>query len=101
MLRARLRGLLAASVAATSLLTLGATSIAAHTDPSIAASASSAALLADWRQFRDTADHRGWNRSESTLSVSNVASLQLRWSIAGGFNSSPAVANGVVYNGDG
>ncbi len=55
---------------------------------------------ADWRQFRGSADHRGWNSSESILSTSNVGSLQLRWSVRGGFNSSPAVANGVVYNGD-
>jgi hypothetical protein len=59
------------------------------------------AQQADWRQFRGDADHRGWNSYETTISVSNVSQLRILWRAAGGFNSSPAVANGVVYDGDG
>ena len=60
-------------------------------------SALSAAQQADWRQWRGGADHRGVNRYENKLSVSNVADLKLQWVGNNGFNSSPAVANGVLY----
>jgi hypothetical protein len=57
----------------------------------------SVASQGDWRQWRGSADHRGVNRYESTLSVSNVSDLELKWVGNNGFNSSPAVANGVLY----
>jgi hypothetical protein len=101
MLRARLRGLLAASVVATSLLSFGAATVAADNDPSVAPALKTSALAADWRQWRDDAAHTGWNQAENTLSLSNVGSLQILWKDSVGFNSSAAVANGVVYNGDG
>ncbi len=60
-------------------------------------SALSVASQSDWRQWRGGADHRGVNRYESTLSVSNVSNLQLQFVGNNGFNSSPAVAGGVMY----
>jgi outer membrane protein assembly factor BamB len=58
---------------------------------------------ADWTQFlRDNMQR--WNPYETVLNVNNVGSLQLKWSVPIGnytyfHNSSPAVANGVVYIG--
>jgi hypothetical protein len=101
MLRARLRGLLAASIAAISMLSFGAATAGAHNDPQVAPAALNSAQQADWRQWRGDAAHRGWNTAENTLSAANVSSLQVLWRDSVGFNSSPAVANGVVYNGDG
>jgi len=42
-----------------------------------------------------------WNPYENVLNVNNVGSLQVKWKYATGseVNSSPAVANGVVYAG--
>ncbi|HYI21853.1 MAG TPA: PQQ-binding-like beta-propeller repeat protein [Candidatus Limnocylindrales bacterium] len=74
--------------------------VAADEDQSIGPAFTNDAQQADWRQYRGSADHRGWNQVESTLSVSNVSQLRILWRAGGGFNSSPAVANGVVYNGD-
>ena len=34
---------------------------------------------ADWPQFRGGADHRGWNRNETTISAANVARLHPAW----------------------
>jgi outer membrane protein assembly factor BamB len=54
----------------------------------------------DWAQFRYGPDGTGFNPLESTLSTSNVSGLQRRWSEwSAGFplESSPVVANGVVY----
>jgi uncharacterized repeat protein (TIGR01451 family) len=58
---------------------------------------------ADWTQFLGDNMQR-WNPYETKLGVSNVGSLQLNWKIgpfngAGITQSSPAVANGVVYFG--
>jgi hypothetical protein len=39
----------------------------------------------------------GVNRYETVLSTTTVGGLDLRWTTNRGFNSSPAVANGVVY----
>jgi hypothetical protein len=99
--RAWLRGVLAASVVAVSLLPLGVSSAAARADQAPTIGSARSAQLADWRQSRGDAAHRGWNQVESTLSLANVGSLQVLWKDSVGFNSSPAVANGVVYNGDG
>jgi hypothetical protein len=91
--------LLAASLATSVLVCVSAGGVAAHSDDQMAATNS--AQRADWRQFGGGAEHRGWNNVESKLSLSNVAGLQILWTGSPGFNSSPAVANGVVYNGDG
>ena len=101
MLGKRLGGSLAALVATASLLTIAATPVAARSDASAAAGFRNPAQQSDWRQFRGDADHRGWNQAEDTLSLANVGQLQILWRASGGFNSSAAVANGVVYNGDG
>jgi len=58
----------------------------------------------DWRQFHSGPQHHGDNPTENVLNVSNVAGLQLLWSIPIGTEisfSSPAVVNGVVYIGAG
>jgi eukaryotic-like serine/threonine-protein kinase len=56
----------------------------------------------DWPQFRSNASHAGSN-FETTLNTGNVASLTTKWTATTGnvVNSSPAVANGVVYVGSG
>jgi outer membrane protein assembly factor BamB len=56
----------------------------------------------DWPQFRSNASHAGSN-FETTLNTGNVASLTTKWTATTGnvVNSSPAVANGVVYIGSG
>ncbi len=43
------------------------------------APAPAAAATADWPQYRGGADHRGWNRAESTISAGNVARLRPVW----------------------
>jgi len=55
---------------------------------------------ADWTQFHRDNMQR-WNPYETTLSVNNVSTIQLKWrSIFGNFaQSSPAVVDGVVYVG--
>ena len=53
-----------------------------------------------WAQFHRYNMER-WNRCEKVLNVNNVGNLSLKWSYAtgGAVQSSPAVANGVVYVG--
>jgi hypothetical protein len=82
-------------------LTSAAGPVAAADDQTVQPTFVNTAERADWRQFRGAADHRGWNSLESTLSTANVSQLQILWRQSAGFNSSPAVARGVVYNGDG
>jgi hypothetical protein len=66
-------------------------------------STASASFLAqtDWAQFHFGMQHTGYNPYENVLSTSNVSALTLDWSYTTGrdINSSPAVANGVVYAG--
>src|SRR6516162_6062872 len=53
-----------------------------------------------WAQFRKRASHDGHNLGENVLSPTTVGSLSLLWKYLGGqVQSSPAVANGVVYFG--
>jgi outer membrane protein assembly factor BamB len=52
----------------------------------------------DWPQFLGGPEHHGFNTTENLLSVSTVGSLQLLWSASTlGVNSSPVLANGVIY----
>ena len=52
-----------------------------------------------WAEFHRH-DMTRWNPCEKVLNVKNVGKLGLKWSYAtGGVDSSPAVANGVVYVG--
>jgi hypothetical protein len=55
----------------------------------------------DWTQFHFGLNHTGYNPYENVLSSSNVSALTLDWSYTTGssINSSPAIANGVVYVG--
>src|SRR5439155_1078123 len=57
----------------------------------------------DWTQFRYDASHSGLNRFENVLSWRTVSGLSVYWIARGyvdnGINSSPAVANGMVYVG--
>jgi outer membrane protein assembly factor BamB len=64
--------------------------------------APAAAASGDWAQFHNDPTHQGYNSAETTLSVSNVADLGVAWTGATGgaiYDSSPAVADGVVYVG--
>jgi outer membrane protein assembly factor BamB len=70
--------------------------------PAIAAPGQPGVTVAsDWPQFRNGPRHQGYDAQEQELSASNVASLGLTWTGATGsvVDSSPAVANGVVYIG--
>ena len=57
----------------------------------------------DWAQFRFGPYHTGNNPCENVLKSSNVSGLTLDWiyRTKNSINSSPAVANGVVYGGSG
>jgi outer membrane protein assembly factor BamB len=70
------------------------------------------AASGDWTQFHNGPTHEGYDAAETTLSPSNVADLGVAWTSAVvtptvvqpaatsiGINSSPAVADGVVYVG--
>jgi len=69
--------------------------------PSLPCPAPPAKAVIDWAQFRFAPCHTGFNPYELVLSPDTVGSLDLRWSYQTGdmVNSSPAVANGVVYVG--
>ena len=57
----------------------------------------------NWPQFHSDPCHTGYNASEVILSPANVENLVLDWKYNTGpeiDNSSPTVANGVVYIGD-
>ena len=72
---------------------------AAARSPATAASdpGPSAVGPGEWRQFRGGPAHRGLNIHEDILSPANVDELEVLWHGANGFNSSAAVAGGVVY----
>ncbi len=55
----------------------------------------------NWSQFRDGVRHKGLNPFENVLNPGNVAALNEAWTGLTGsdIDSSPAVANGVVYVG--
>ena len=59
------------------------------------------AITGDWPQFHNTVSRRGDNVEEFALSAPNVPALGMAWKGAVGAHveSSPAVANGVVYVG--
>ena len=59
------------------------------------------AAVGDWTQFRESQAHQAHNTAETLISDVNVHALGLAWTGATGsaVNSSPAVANGVVYVG--
>ena len=61
---------------------------------------STSQLCTGWREFHRP-DMTRMNPCEKVLNVNNVGSLGLKWSYTTGFyvESSPAVANGVVYVG--
>ena len=100
MLGTRFGGRIAAVATAASLFIVTVGPVAARSGATVDPNFTNPAQQADWRQSRGAADHRGWNQSESTLSISTVPGLKILWRASGGFNSSPAVANGIVYNGD-
>ena len=55
----------------------------------------------NWSQFHDTANRRGENATENVLGRRNVSKMVLDWShaVGSGIESSPAIANGMVYVG--
>ena len=67
----------------------------------VVAPATAQAATGDWPQFHNGAAHTGYNAQEHILTASNVHELGVAWTgTTGGINeSSPAVANGVVYVG--
>jgi len=69
--------------------------------PMIASVAAMGTPSGDWTQFHNGPTHVGYNTQETILSASNAQTLGLAWTGATGFyvDSSPAVANGVVYVG--
>ncbi|WP_324833247.1 PQQ-binding-like beta-propeller repeat protein [Alloacidobacterium sp.] len=72
----------------------------AQTSDDVSSSTATTPSPADWTQFHRDNMQR-WNPYETELGVTNVGNLSLKWSspIGGFSNSSPAVANGVVYVG--
>ncbi len=63
--------------------------------------AAALAAVGDWAQFRESQTHQAHNTTETLISDINVHALGVAWTGATGaaVNSSPAVANGVVYVG--
>lgn len=57
-------------------------------------------MRTDWKQYLNDNTER-WNPYENVLTVDNVGSLQAKWiyDTGGSVESSPAVANGMVYIG--
>ena len=57
----------------------------------------------NWSPFRRGPQHHAYNPTENILNVSNVGGMQLLWSAATSqaIDTSPAVANGIVYFGSG
>ena len=55
----------------------------------------------DWPMYRYNAAHTGYNNTEKTINVGNVANLTTRFvtNACLFFDSSPAIVNGVVYAG--
>ena len=90
---ARLLALGAAAALAVALMP--ATAIAAPAQPATVAASG------DWTQFHNGPTHQGYNTAEHVLSPSNVGALGAAWTATTGYSidSSPAVANGVVYVG--
>jgi outer membrane protein assembly factor BamB len=97
---ARLLALVAAAALASASITAAA--LAAPAQPQVVVAGG------DWTQFRHDTNSSGYNPGENVLSVSNAAALGVAWK--GAINptgaatyriieSSPAVANGVVYVG--
>ena len=84
----------------TLLTRLFAVMVAAATVVALGPTAAFAAT-GDWAQFRETQTHQAHNTAETFLSDTNVHALGVAWTGATGasVNSSPAVANGVVYVG--
>jgi outer membrane protein assembly factor BamB len=64
-------------------------------------SASAYGATGDWTQFRESQAHQARNSTETLLTDTNAHALAVAWTGAtgGAVNSSPAVANGVVYVG--
>ena len=91
------RSLLVVLASVTAIFASVAPVLGVNPDSPAATAASNARRAADWRQFRGGADHRGVNRYETELSTTTVGGLELQWVGNNGFNSSPSVANGVVY----
>jgi outer membrane protein assembly factor BamB len=67
----------------------------------VLAPATTLAATGDWPQFRESQTHEAHNTGEHILSDVNASALGRAWTgaTAGAINSSPAVANGVVYVG--
>jgi outer membrane protein assembly factor BamB len=67
----------------------------------VAGPAPALAAVTDWPQFRETALHQAHNTNENTISDTNANGLRVSWTgtTGGAVNSSPAVANGVIYVG--
>jgi outer membrane protein assembly factor BamB len=67
----------------------------------ILAPASTYAATGDWAQFRESQTHQAHNTNMTVISDTNVHALGVIWTGATGaaVNSSPVVANGVVYVG--
>lgn len=59
----------------------------------------SSAVRGDWPKFQFDQGNSGFNRFETIIGPSNVASLTQAWEQDVGGSSSPSVANGVLYEG--
>jgi PQQ-like domain len=70
-----------------------ATALATNVRPAIASG--------DWTQFHNGPTHQGYNAQENAISASNAAALGRAWAATTGgvIQSSPAVADDVVYVG--
>jgi outer membrane protein assembly factor BamB len=68
---------------------------------SVLTPAATLAAVGDWAQFRESQTHQAHNTNETLISDINVHALGVAWTGATGaaLDSSPAVANGVVYVG--
>jgi outer membrane protein assembly factor BamB len=69
------------------------TALATNVRPAIASG--------DWTQFHNGPTHQGYNAQENAISASTAAALGRAWTATTGgvIQSSPAVADGVVYVG--
>jgi len=65
----------------------------------IAVPATAAVTATDWPGYLDGPEHGSFNSADTAITPANAASLVLKWHAAGGFLSSPTVADGAVFIG--
>jgi outer membrane protein assembly factor BamB len=88
------------------ILALAAIAVGLTAGPVQSAGSKIGTVATDWPEYRFDNDHTAYNPAEKVIGVDNVAGLQLAWQaplssgeLAGVYDQTPTVANGIVYIG--